>query len=346
MMKIDCFTSSLPKRMTLYCPLPVVFGLLLLLSLPGSSSAADKLVFGWSAIAGSQAVPWIMKEAGLFEKHGLDTTLIYLDGGSRAIQVLLSGDVPIVQGGSNSPVAARLRGGDVTLIAGIVNVLAYSLIVHPDIKRPEDLRGKKLAISRYGSNSDYATRKILIKWGLKPDTDVAIIQIPGGQPTRLASVQNGQVAGLVAQPPVTALARKARLNSLAEPSDFGSAYTNTPIAATGAFIKDRRDTVRRFTRAFEGIFVYKTQREFSKRVIAKYMRVNDPDAVEDSYQFFSPVVPSKPYPPLDGIKEVLLELGEKDPKARGAKPGDFADSSFVKELDENGFIDGLYKSKR
>jgi ABC-type nitrate/sulfonate/bicarbonate transport system substrate-binding protein len=146
---------------------------------------------------------------------------------------------------------------------------------------------------------------------------------------------------------VTVLARKARLNSLAEPSDFGSAYTNTPIAATGAFIKDRRDTVRRFTRALvEGIFVYKTQKEFSKRVIAKYMRVNDPDAVEDSYQFFSPVVPSKPYPPLDGIKEVLLELGEKDPKARSAKPEDFADSSFVRELDENGFIDGLHKSKR
>ena len=347
MMEIDCFTSSMPKRMTSCCSPSVVFGLLLILSLPVSARAADKLIFGWSAIAGSQAVPWIMKEAGLFEKHGLDTTLIYLDGGSRAIQVLLSGDVPIVQGGGNSPVAARLRGGDVILIAGIVNVLAYSLIVHPDIKRPEDLRGKKLAISRYGSNSDYATRKILIKWGLKPDTDVAIIQIPGGQPTRLASVQNGQVAGLVAQPPVTALARKARLNSLAEPSDFGSAYTNTPIAATGAFIKDRKDTVRRFTRALvEGVFIYKSQRDFSKRVIAKYMRVNDPDAVEDSYQFFSPVVPSKPYPPLDGIKEVLLELGEKDPKARSAKPEEFADRSFVRELDENGFIDGLYKSKR
>ena len=324
-----------------------VVALCLVLAFSGGLAAADKLVFGWSAIAGSQAVPWITKEAGLFEKHGLDTTLIYLDGGSKAIQVLLSGEVPIVQGGGNSPVAARLRGGDVTIIAGIVNVLAYSLVVHPDIKRPEDLRGKKLAISRYGSNSDYATRKILIKWGLKPDTDVAIIQIPGGQPTRLAAVQNKQVAGLVAQPPVTILARKARLNILAEPSDFGSAYTNTPIAATGAFIREHLDTVRRFTRALvEGIFVYKTQRDFSKKTIAKYMRISDPEAVEDSYQFFSPIVPAKPYPPLDGIKEVLLELGEKDPKIRSAKPEDFADSSFVKELDESGFIDNLYKGKK
>lgn len=327
--------------------LGVVLALCLVLTVSTSARAADKLIFGWSAIAGSQAVPWIIKDAGLFEKHGLDATLIYLDGGSRAIQVLLSGEVPIVQGGGNSPVVARLRGGDVTIIAGVVNVLAYTLIVSPEIKKPEDLRGKKLAISRFGSNSDYATRKILVKWGLTPDKDVAIVQIPGGQPTRLASVQNKQVAGLVAQPPVTVLARKARLNILAEPSDFGSAYTNTPIVSTGAFIREHRETVRKFSRALaEGIYVYKTQKDFAKRVIAKYMRITDAEAVEDSYQFFSPIVPAKPYPPLDGIKEVLLEVGEKDPKVRSAKPEDFADLSFVKELDENGFIDNLYKAKK
>ena len=127
--------------------------LFLALHIPASAFAADKFIFGWSAIAGSQAVPWIIKDAGLFEKHGLDTTLIYLDGGSRAIQVLLSGEVPIVQGGGNSPVAARFRGGDVKIIAGIVNILAYTLVVNPEIKKPEDLRGKKLAISRFGSNS-------------------------------------------------------------------------------------------------------------------------------------------------------------------------------------------------
>src|SRR5262245_65827204 len=126
MMEIDCFTSSMPKRMTSCCSPSVVFGLLLILSLPVSSRAADKLIFGWSAIAGSQAVPWIMKETGLFEKHGLDRTLIYLDGGASAIQVILSGDVPIVPVGGNSPVAALLRRVDVTLIPGRVNVVPYS----------------------------------------------------------------------------------------------------------------------------------------------------------------------------------------------------------------------------
>ena len=312
------------------------------------AAAADKLVFGWSAVAGTQAIPWIAKEAGLFEKNGLDTTFIFLDGGSRAVQVMLAGDTPIVQAGGNAPVAARLRGGDATIILGMVNVLAYSLIVAADIKKPEDLRGKKLAVSRYGSNSDYATRKLLVKWGLKPDIDVAILQIPGGQPTRLGAVQQGQVAGLVAQPPLTTMGRKAGLNFLANPSDFGfNHYTNTPIVSRSSFIRDRRDIVRRFTRTIvEGIYIYKTQKEFSKKVIAKYMRVNDIEAIDDSYQFFQPVVPVKPYPPLDGIKEVLMELGEKDPKARAARAEEFADMSFVKELDDSGFIDGLYKGKR
>ena len=174
----------------------------------GHAAALEKLTIGWSAIAGSQAPFWITKEAGLFEKNGLDVTMIYVDGGSKATQALMSGDVPIAQVGGNAPVVARLRGADVTLIAGLLNVLAYSMIVSPEIKKPEDLRGKKLSVSRFGSNSDYATRKILLKWGLKPDVDVAVLQIPGGQPARMAAIQTKQVHGMVAQPPVTSLARK------------------------------------------------------------------------------------------------------------------------------------------
>ncbi|HTM06990.1 MAG TPA: ABC transporter substrate-binding protein [Verrucomicrobiae bacterium] len=308
---------------------------------------AEKIIVGWSAIAGSHAPLWITKDAGLFNKQGLDVTMIYIDGGSKATQALLSGDVPIVQVGGSAPVVARLRGADVTMIAGLTNVLAYSLIVAPEIKRPEDLKGKKLSVSRFGSNSDYATRKILLKWGLRPDVDVAILQIPGGQPSRLAAVQARQIHGMVAQPPVTNLARKFNLNILAQPEDFGGAYPTTPVATRISFIKQRRDTVRKFTRALvEGIQIYKTQKEFSKKVIAKYMKVNDQEVLEDSYQFFARLVPVKPYPSIEAIKEALAELSEAEPKARGAQPEEFADMSFVKELDESGFIDGLYRQKK
>jgi NitT/TauT family transport system substrate-binding protein len=310
------------------------------------AATLEKLIIGWSAIAGSQAPFWITKEAGLFEKNGLDVTMIYVDGGSKATQALMSGDVPIAQVGGNAPVVARLRGADVTLIAGLLNVLAYSMIVSPEIKKPEDLKGKKLSVSRFGSNSDYATRKILLKWGLKPDIDVAVLQIPGGQPARMAAIQSKVVHGMVAQPPVTSLARKFNLNIIAEPEDFGGAYPTTPVASRISYIREKRETVRKFTRSLlEGIHLYKTNRDFSKKVIAKYVKTNDNDALEDSYQYFSRLVPQKPYPSLDAVQEALTELGEKDPKVRSAKPEEFVDMSIIKEFDDNGFIDGLYKKR-
>ena len=310
------------------------------------AAVLERLTIGWSAIAGSQAPFWITKEAGLFEKNGLDVTMIYVDGGSKATQALMSGDVPIAQVGGNAPVVARLRGADVTLIAGLLNVLAYSMIVSPEIKKPEDLRGKKLSVSRFGSNSDYATRKILLKWGLKPDVDVAVLQIPGGQPARMAAIQTKQVHGMVAQPPVTSLARKFNLNIIAEPEDFGGAYPTTPVASRVSYIREKRDTLRKFTRALlEGIYVYKTNKDFSKKVIGKYVKTNDTDALEDSYQYFSRLVPQKPYPSLDAVKEALAELSEKDPKVRSTKPEDFVDMSVIKEFDDSGFIDGLYRKR-
>jgi NitT/TauT family transport system substrate-binding protein len=297
-----------------------------------ASAPLEKLTIGWSAVAGSQAPFWITKEAGLFEKNGLDVIMIYLDGGSRATQAMMSGDLPIAQVGGNAPVVAKLRGADVTLISGLLNVLAYSMVVAPEIKRPEDLRGKKLTVSRFGSNSDYATRKILLKWG--------------GQPTRLAAIQTKQVHGMVAQPPVTNMARKFNMNIIAQPEDFGGAYPTTPVASRVSYIRDKRDTARKFTRALlEGIHLYKADKEFSKKVIGKYVKTNDNDALEDSYQFFSRLVPEKPYPSLESVKEALAELGEKDAKARAARPEDFVDMSLIKEFDDNGFIDGLYKKR-
>jgi ABC-type nitrate/sulfonate/bicarbonate transport system substrate-binding protein len=175
---------------------------------------------------------------------------------------------------------------------------------------------------------------------------VAVLQIPGGQPARMAAIQTKQVHGMVAQPPVTSLARKFNLNIIAEPEDFSGAYPTTPVASRVSYIRERRDTLRKFTRALlEGIYVYKTDKSFSKKVISKYVKTNDNDALEDSYQYFSRLVPQKPYPSLDAVKEALAELSEKDPKARSTKPEDFVDMSVIKEFDDSGFIDGLYRKR-
>jgi ABC-type nitrate/sulfonate/bicarbonate transport system substrate-binding protein len=145
---------------------------------------------------------------------------------------------------------------------------------------------------------------------------------------------------------VTNMARKFNMNIIAQPEDFGGAYPTTPVASRVSYIREKRDTTRKFTRALlEGIHLYKTDKEFSKKVIGKYVKTNDNDALEDSYQFFSRLVPEKPYPSLDSVKEALAELGEKDAKARAARPEDFVDMSLIKEFDDNGFIDGLYKKR-
>src|SRR3972149_3505812 len=313
-----------PGRYVSRRALPWLALIVFCVSLPaGSAAAADKLTVGWSAVAGSQAPLWITKEAGLFSKYGIDAFLIYLDGGSKAAQAMLAGDVPLAEVGGEDSVG-----------------------VH-QIERREDLRGKKLTVSRFGSNSDYATRKILLKWGLQPDKDVAIIQLPGGQPTRLGALQAGQVSGLVAQPPVMAMARKLGLPILAGPEDFGTDYPTTPVAALGSFLREKPDVARRFVKAMgEGIHTYKTNKGFSIQVISKYMRVKDQEALEDSYAFFSNLVPEKPYPTVKGVAEALEELGPKDPKARSAKPEDFVDMRFVRELDESGFIDQPYRVRR
>lgn len=309
-----------------------------------SAAAADKLNFAYSAIAGAQAIPWITKEAGLFEKHGIDLQMIYIDGGPRAAQALLAGDIPIAQLGGSAAVAARLRGADIITVAGLMNSLAFSLIVHPDIQRPEQLKGKSLAVSRLGSISDYASRKILTKWGLRPDRDVALLQIPGGSPVRLAAVHNGTVAGMVGQPPLTTMARRAKLRILAEPHDFGAAYPNTVIAVPQSYVKRYRRIVQNFHHAIiEGIRVYKARADFSKKVIAKYMRISDALAIEDSYTFFSRLVPAKPYPSLEAVREALIELQEAEPKARTVQPEEFVDMSIVKGIDGSGFIENLYK---
>jgi len=162
----------------------------------------------------------------------------------------------------------------------------------------------------------------------------------------MAAIQSKVVQGMVAQPPVTNLARKLNLNIIAEPEDFGGAYPTTPVASRASYIRNNRETMRRFTRALlEGIHLYKTNKDFSKKVIAKYVKTNDNDALEDSYQYFSRLVPQKPYPSVEAVKEALIELGEKDPKARAAKAEDFVDLTLVKEFDDNGFIDGLYKKR-
>ncbi len=310
----------------------------------GAPAGAEALRVGYSALTANQAPLWVTKEAGLFDRHGLDVTLLFIEGGSKATQALLGGDVPIIQVGGSSIVQSRLAGADAVIIAGAFNTLNFKLVSAPEITDPKQLKGRKLGTSRFGSSNDFAARFMLEQFGLAPDRDVPILQI-GSEPARLAALKAGAVQAILVEVPTTLTAKKLGFNIIADLGELGLEYQHTAIATTEGFIQRRSDTVRRFLHAYvEGIHYYKTHRVESLAVMARYLKSGDVEALEEAYlEIGVKRTPRKPYPTLKGIQLILNELGEKNPKALTLKPEAVVDVRFIKALDESGAIDRLYR---
>jgi NitT/TauT family transport system substrate-binding protein len=304
-----------------------------------------KTAIAYSGISPSQAPAWVAYEQGLFKKYGLDVQLIFIEAGSRTVQTLISGDVAAAQVAGTSVIQSSLQGSGIVMIGGFLNTMDYKLIVARDITRPDQLKGKTVAVSRVGSSSDFATRYALEKYGLIPDKDVSILQI-GSQPARFSAMETGKIHGVMIAIPLTAKAKKMGFNTLADLQMLGLEYQHTGLAVTRNLIKTQPELVRNILRGFvEGIHYMKTHRKESLAILAKYLKTDDTDALEEAYEsIIQALIPEKPYPTLKGIDIILRELGVKDPNARSAKPEQFVDLTFIKELDSSGFIDRLYKS--
>ena len=310
-----------------------------------ASQPLKKIAIAYSGISPSQAPAWVAYEQGLFKKYGLDVQLIFIEAGSRTVQTLISGDVAAAQVAGTSVIQSSLQGSGIVLIGGFLNTMDYKLIVARDITRPDQLKGKTVAVSRVGSSSDFATRYALEKYGLIPDKDVSILQI-GSQPARFSAMETGKIHGVMIAIPLTAKAKKMGFNTLADLQMLGLEYQHTGLAVTRNLIKTQPELVRNILRGFvEAIHYMKTHRKESLVILAKYLKTDDADALDEAYEsIVQALIPEKPYPTLKGIDIILRELGVKDANARSAKPEQFVDLTFVKELDGSGFIDRLYKS--
>ncbi|HXV81269.1 MAG TPA: ABC transporter substrate-binding protein, partial [Candidatus Binatia bacterium] len=304
-----------------------------------------KITIAYSGISASQTPAWVAYEQGFFKKNGLDVQLIFIEAGSRTVQTLISGDVAAAQVAGTSVIQSNLQGSGVVMIGGFLNTMDYKLVVARDITRPDQLKGKTVAVSRVGSSSDFATRYALEKYGLIPDKDVSILQI-GSQPARFSALETGKIQGVMIAVPLTAKAKKMGFNTLADLQMLGLEYQHTGLAVTRNLIKRQPDLVLNILRSFvEAIHYMKTHRNESLTILAKYLKTDDVDALEDAYEsIILALIPEKPYPTLKGIDIILRELAIKDPNARSAKPEQFVDLTFIKELDSSGFIDRLYKS--
>lgn len=307
-----------------------------------SAQSLTRLNVGYSSPSGNQAVIWVAKEAGSFKRHGLDIDLIFIGSGSTMTQAVIAGEIKIAQVGGVAPISARLRGADLKIVAVSFNTLALSLIVQRDIRSMADLKGKRIGISRFGSNTDFGARYIFKQNGLLPDRDVAILQ-HGDVPSTFAALQAGGIQGGMLSYPTTATAIKMGFKELVDMSEVGLEYPSTNVAVTERYLKSQSDLVRRFLMAFiEGIHRYKTDAAFTKKVIGNYARIRDAQVLDETYRLFATKIPRTPYPTPGGIRLALDSLGD-DPRARQARPEEFYDDSILRRLDREGFVDQLYR---
>jgi NitT/TauT family transport system substrate-binding protein len=224
-----------------------------------------------------------------------------------------------------------------------MDTMSYQIVVKPEIRTVSDLKGKRIGISRFGSSPDVAVRLALRKLGVNPETEVAIIQT-GGSPERLAALLGNKVDATVLNAPFDRVSQKQNLRILADTSKMGLSYFDTGIVTTRKLIKGNEDLVRQFIRAYvEAIKVFKTHKSHTLAVAARYSQISDVEALEEAYNYYVDKIPRYPYPTITGMQTVLNELARSNPKAALVKPEELVDARFVRELQNSGFIDNLYK---
>jgi len=313
----------------------------------GHSASAQKAVpkatVSYTSFNMPAAMVWIAKEDRIFTKYGINEELIFIPGGTTAMSALISASINFAQLTGSPGAFAYLGGADVVYLAATMDTMSYQIIVKPEIRTASDLKGKRIGISRFGSSPDVAVRLALRKLGVNPDTEVAIIQT-GGSPERLAALLGNKVDATVLNAPFDRVAQKQNLRILADTSKMGLSYFDTGIVATRKLIKGNEDLVRQFMRAYvEAIKVFKTNKSHTLAISARYARVSDTDALEQAYDYFVDKIPRYPYPTINGMQTVLNELARSNPKAASVKPEELVDARFVRELQNSGFIDNLYK---
>jgi ABC-type nitrate/sulfonate/bicarbonate transport system substrate-binding protein len=275
---------------------------------------------------------WVAQDGGYFAREGVPTELIYIRGGPQTMSALVSGEVPFAQIYGGALVAAGLTGADVVIVAGLINSPFFSIVTTKGIDKPEDLRGKKLGISTYGSATDFALRLALKKWNLKADSEVSILQMRG-VPEILPAMASGALHGGILSPPTNMMAIRAGFKELAYLPSIGISFQHTSIATSRKYLERNRPTALKVLRAYRGaVERIKADKAFTVKTLSKYMATKDDVVLDYSYNTALPLFRPLPYPTNEGIQAVLDFLGDKDPKAKLAQPKDFVDNSLLDEI--------------
>jgi NitT/TauT family transport system substrate-binding protein len=289
----------------------------------------------YSSISAAMLPLFVAKDRGFFQKHGLNVDLTYIRG--VAIEALIANEVQFVRASPPSVVRSTLRGADLAVIANTINVPLFSLMTRADIKRPEDLKSKRIGVTGLGDSPDLVLGIVLEKLGIQRGKDVNIVSIHGGMPDLMLAVSKGFVDGGMISAPSNLRGLKLGLRELIASADLGLPYLNSPLSTRRAFIKSHRDTVLRVLRAYyEAVQATAREPESSIKVLAKYTRVQDREVLAETYRIYGVKYLQKNIQvDLDGVAQLIRSLGKE---AAGAKPALVVDATLIEELEREGFF--------
>ena len=325
--------------------LALVFGLT---TSPSSVAAQDKPLkkIGWgvTSLSASNWIPWLAKDAKIYEKYGLDVELVLVKGSGQTSAAILGGSLFAAPVAVPQVMMANLGGADLVNIAHTVPGVQSKLLVKQEIKRPEDIKGKRIATSSLGSLGDFLFKYIIRKNGMDPIRDVIWLSI-GTPGERLQALASGRVDAADLSYPTDAQGLRMGYRVLWD-ARKEVVYPSMSVVTRRKTVQDDRDTVMRMLKSHvEGIAYFKTHKDFSMKVLSKYLRTNDQELLEGSYEIFRQDFISVPYPIMKGLEATYDYVAQTRPEIRNKKPEEFMDPSLIAELDKSGFIKKLYEQK-
>ena len=310
----------------------------------GAESSLRKIRAAITSISGSMVPPWAAHEAGIFNKYGLQVEVIATPSGVQGTNALIAGEVSFVHIAGGTTAGAAVGGADLKIVATMVGTLVLNLVVRPEIEKPEQLRGKSIGISRFGTSLHTGARIAAKHFGLEPGKDVHIVEIGAGD-WIVGALQGNRVQAAVFGYPATSRALKLGNRLLLHIPSLNIAYASTGVSTRGEIIREDPDLVRRFLSAeIEAIALMKKDRVFATKVLSKYLRTDDPELLAESYDVqIAKYMMKVPLTTADAVRSVLEELSERNPKAKDLDPNKFFDDRFVRQLQASNFIEALYR---
>ena len=327
----------------------LVFGVITTFSTSFSAGAAEqsslrKIRVAITSISGSMVPPWAANEAGIFKKYGLQVEVIATPSGIQGTNALIANEISFLQIAGGTTTGAAVGGADLKIVATMTATLVLNLAVRPEIEKPEQLRGKSIGISRFGTSLHSGARLAAKHYGLEPGKDLHIVEIGAGD-WIFGAMQGNRVQAGVFGYPATSRAVKFGNRVMLHLPSLNIPYASTGVSTRGDIIRDDPDLVRRYLSAqIEAIALMKKDRPFTLKVLSKYLRTNDMDLLNESYDIqIAKYMQKTPLPTAEAVRSVLEELTDRNPKAKDLDPNKFFDDRFVRQLQAENFIDPLYR---